>query len=168
MLVSQLSRLERTRCAYDTRSKNTEGNTRRLKISRLLRCTYVDISVFESGGSACYRGRRTPPPQISNNGKGVHRRWHKCRAICILIGAEHAKTRWHESFLLLPHCPSVGIRAFCVGLYLSPGKLTHTPGSPCLQQLCYASRILRALVSVRVCSVCAKSASNLSTLCHRR
>lgn len=109
---------------YDTRSKNTKQYQTFKDIAPTN--LYVDISVVESGRFACYRGRRTPCPQISNNGKGLHRRWHKCTAICILIGAGHGKCGGMNHFLLLPHCPSTGIRAFCVGLYLSPGKLTHT------------------------------------------
>lgn len=68
-------------------------------------------------------------------------------------------------FLLLSHCPSAGIRAFCVGLYLSPGKVTHTLALRVSSS--FVTHRAFSLASVRKCSVCAKSASNLSTLCHR-
>jgi len=73
---------------------------------------------------------------------------------------EARKTRGHESFLLLPHCPSAGIRAFCVGLYLSPGKLTHT----LRLSMCCPVALLRILSPSYACALFARKTRAISAL----
>lgn len=154
---------------YDSKSKNTrERQYRHLKISRL---RFVDISVFETLSIfckfVCYRAAiACRLRQISNN---AHRhRWYKCNTIWCDTNKRTPRTnrrgkRRHESLLLLSHCLSAGIRAFALhfiaGNWLTP--LCVHPASFVITHV-----VLRARLRAR--SVCAKTASNLSTLCYSR
>lgn len=147
--ILQLSRLEQCTCTpYDTRSKNTKQYQ-----------TFKDIALVVWRCSVVDSGRQIRVLSRSSHATSANfEQWQKgALPVTQVHGDMHTnkraarKMRWHESFFIAVPLSVSGNKSILRWALSLAGETDSHSGSPCIQQLCYASRILSRLRTQELC-----------------